>query len=308
MLGRVTQRSIALNAMTNLQNAQARTAKLQEQLSSGKSLSKGSDDSVRAAAALRLNDQVAVNTEQSRNVTDAKAWMTTQENALRSTTSGLQKVRDLTVQAGNGSLDAKGRAAIAAQITEIKNSILGDANTQYQGRAVFSGTTDTSAGFTKVDPAVLPGTPTYTTNDNGQAVRRTISPGVSMQVNISGKSVFGGSADGTATSVFAELDDLAAKITSGDVAGTTAMLGTIDTRINLTTTAMATIGARDNQLDAAEDVNSNELQYLTNQLDDVEGIDQAKTYVEFKMQDTAYQAALMSTAKVIQPTLMDFLR
>ena len=144
MIGRVTQRSIALNSLTNLQNAQSRTAKLQEQLSSGKSLSKGSDDSVRAAAALRLNDQIAGNTENDRNIADARAWNSTQENSLRGVADSLSYVRDLAVRAGNGTLDAKGRAALATEIDEAKKSILGAANTQHQGRAVFAGTTDTT--------------------------------------------------------------------------------------------------------------------------------------------------------------------
>ncbi|WP_432562021.1 flagellar hook-associated protein FlgL [Kineococcus sp. SYSU DK003] len=299
----MTQRSIAMNSLTNLQNMQARSAQLREQITSGTSLSKGSDDSVRAAAALRLNDQVAVNTQNSRNLTEARAWMTTQEPALQSTTDALQRVRDLTVQAGNGALDDKGRAAIAAEIRELKNTILGDANTQYQGRAVFAGT---SAAEQAYDPEGY-----ATTDDTGVLagkqigiVTRTISPGVEMQVNISGKAVYGSGDD----SVFKELDVLAENISLGKVADATAALATIDKRINLATTAMATIGAKTNQLDHAEEVNTNQLQYLTTQLEDVSGVDTAKAYMEITAQSVAYQAALQVTAKTIQSSLVDFLR
>jgi flagellar hook-associated protein 3 FlgL len=71
---------------------------------------------------------------------------------------------------------------------------------------------------------------------------------------------------------------------------------------------MATIGARTNQLDHAEDVNTSQLQYLTSQLDDVQGVDPAKAYLEFTQQNVAYQAALQVTAKTVQATLLDFLR
>jgi flagellar hook-associated protein 3 FlgL len=301
MLGRVTQRSIATNALANLQNTQARTAKLQEQITSGTSLAKGSDDSVRAAAALRLNDQIAVNTENARNVNDARGWMTTQEPALQSTTNALQKVRDLTVQAGNGSLDANGRLAIAKQITEIKNTILGDANTQYQGRAVFAGTSASPTAATSSTDAF--GVTTYEWTGNTDKIERTISPGVKMTVNADGSDVYGG-----ATTLFAELDTLAQNITAGNTAVFTASLTTIDGRISKATNQMAIIGARTNQLDHAEEVNTNQLQYLSAQLDDVQGVDPAKAYLEFTQQNLAYQAALQVTAKTVQTTLMDFLR
>jgi flagellar hook-associated protein 3 FlgL len=294
MLGRVTQRSIAHQALTNLQNSQARSAKLQEQITSGTTLSKGSDDSVRAAAALRLNEQIAVNGENTRNIADARLWNSTQEDALKGVADSLRRVRDLTVQAGNGALDAKGREAIATEIDSIKETIMGAANTQHQGRAVFAGTTNTTVAFAA----------DYTAADNLQVFKRTVSPGVDMTVSIGGASVFGSGA----TSVFQELDELSGAIRSGATAGVTAGLGKIDTRISLNASAMATIGARDNQLDHAEDVNTNQLQYLTTQLEDVQGVDPAKAYLEFKQQDVAYQAALQVTAKTVQTSLLDFLR
>ncbi|WP_041291867.1 flagellin [Kineococcus radiotolerans] len=298
----MTQRSIATNALTNLQNTQTRMAKLQEQITSGNSLPKGSEDSVRAAAALRLNDQIAVNTENGRNLDEARAWMVTQEPALESTTKALQKVRELTVRASNGTFDATARKAIAAEITALKETILGDANTQYQGRAVFAGT---SAGTVAYDAT------TYASNDDTNTtvtpavgvVTRTVSPGVHMQVNISGNSVYGSGND----SLFAELDTLAQKITDGDPTAA-ASLSTIDGRITKATNAMATIGARTNQLDHAEEVNANQLAYLEAQLNDVQGVDPAKAYVEFTQQNVAYQAALQVTAKTVQTSLLDFLR
>ncbi|WP_432544595.1 flagellar hook-associated protein FlgL [Kineococcus sp. SYSU DK002] len=297
MLGRVTQRSIATNALTNLQNTQTRMAKLQDQITSGTSLPKGSEDSVRAAAALRLNDQIAVNTENGRNLDEARAWMTTQEPALQSTTNALQKVRELAVRANNGALSETGRQAIAAEITALKETILGDANTPYQGRAVFGGTT---AGAT----AYAGSTPYAYAGDSG-AVERTISPGVKMTVNILGETVYGTQ---NGANLFAELDTLAANVTAGNTTAVAGALSTIDGRITRATNAMATIGARTNQLDHAEEVNANQLAYLEAQLNDVQGVDPAKAYVEFTQQNVAYQAALQVTAKTVQTSLLDFLR
>lgn len=297
MLGRVTQRSIAANALTNLQNSQTRMARLQEQISSGNSLPKGSEDSVRAAAALRLNDQIAVNAENGRNLSEARAWMTTQEPALQSTADALQKVRELAVRAGNGTLGEAGRKAIAAEITAIRDTVLGDANTQYQGRAVFGGTT---AGVTAFGAG-----PAYAYAGDSSPVERTISPGVKMTVNVLGESVYGLQGG---TTLFAELDALAANVSGGNTGAVAGALSRIDERITGVSNAMATLGARTNQLDHAEEVNTNQLAYLEAQLDDVQGVDPAKAFLEFRQQDVAYQAALQVTAKTVQTSLLDFLR
>jgi flagellar hook-associated protein 3 FlgL len=301
MLGRITQRSIAMNSLTNLQANQNRTAKLQEQITSGSSLQKGSDDSVRAAAALRLNDQIALNADYGSNLDDARNVMDSQEQALNSTVDRLQRVRDLAVGAVNGTLDANARGGIAAEILAIKDTILGNSNTNYAGRAVFGGTTDNTVAYA---PATAPATG-YVTNDDGGTVTRTISAGVTMAVNTSGKTVYG---DAT-SNVFDELDKLAADIKAGTYGATsTVNLTTIDSRISLATNAMATIGAKQNQVDHAEDVNTSQLQYFTAQLNDVQGVDPAKAYLEFTQQNLAYQAALQVTAKTVQTSLMDFLR
>ncbi|WP_432507161.1 flagellar hook-associated protein FlgL [Kineococcus arenarius] len=307
MLGRVTQRSIALNSLTNLQAAQARSSKLQEQLTSGKAYAKPSDNPVAAGNALRLHEQVAVNTEHARNIGDAQAWMTTQENALDGALSALQKVRDLTVQAAStGSNDGKARAAIAIELGEIKNQLLSAANTTHQGRPVFAGTSDKTEAY--VVGADADGKPLYTSRDNGQPVTRTVGPGQELQVNISGAAVFGGSADGTTSSVFAEIDSLIAAVNGNDGAAISDKLSVIDDRLGKVLNGLATVGARVNQLDALQEAGTTRADFLAAQLDEVEGVDLAKTFVEYNLQSTAYQAALQSTAQVIQPTLLDFLR
>ncbi|MCI2240635.1 flagellar hook-associated protein FlgL [Paenibacillus sp. TRM 82003] len=304
MLGRVTQRSIALNSLNNLQASQARSSKLQEQLTSGKAYAKPSDNPVAAGNALRLHEQVAVNTEHARNIGDAQAWMTTQENALDGALSALQKVRDLTVQAAStGSNDGRARAAVAAQLREIKEQLVSSANTTHMGRPVFAGTSTATEAYTAVTDTDGKVTG-YTPNDDRGAVTRAVAPGVEVQVNLSGAAVFG---DDTG-SVFTEIDELIAAVNGTDGAAISEKLSVVDARLDKVTNGLATIGARVNQLDALQEAGTARADFLGQQLDEVEGVDLAKTFVEYNLQSTAYQAALQSTAKVIQPTLLDFLR
>ncbi|WP_369054139.1 flagellar hook-associated protein FlgL [Kineococcus terrestris] len=293
MIGRVTQRSIALNSLTNLQANQARSSKLQEQLTSGTKLAKGSDDPVAAAAALRYRDELAANARHARNIQDASAWLTTQENALTDATKAVQRINALTVQAANtGSVDANGAKAITAELKELKAQLLAAANTTYQGRPVFAGTKDVAVAYT--DAGAYDGGTT--------TVSRTVAPGLELQVGVLGSTAFGGAS----STVFDEIQSLVDTIESGGNAGT--HLGTVQSRLTAITTSLGTVGALTNKLEAAQQVNQTRADTLTTALDDVEGVDLAKTLVEFNLQNTAYQAALQATAKVIQPTLLDFLR
>ncbi|WP_432545912.1 flagellar hook-associated protein FlgL [Kineococcus sp. SYSU DK004] len=299
MIGRVTQRSMALNSLTNLQATKARSAQLQEQLTSGTKLAKGSDDPVAAAAALRYRDQLATNAQHARNIQDASAWLTTQENALTDATKAVQRINALTVQAANtGSVDVNGRTAITAELKELKEQLRAAAGTTYQGRPVFAGAKVIADGTDLYSEAGG----AYTYNGDEAPLKRTVAPGLELAVNVPATKVFGSDAQ----NVFGEIDALIATIEGGGNAGT--HLGTVQARLTSITTGLGTIGALTNKLEAAKEVNQTRADTLTTALDDVEGVDLAKTLVEFNLQNTAYQAALQATAKVIQPTLLDFLR
>jgi flagellar hook-associated protein 3 FlgL len=68
------------------------------------------------------------------------------------------------------------------------------------------------------------------------------------------------------------------------------------------------VGARYNQLTQARQAADDKVLSLTSQLSDVEDIDLPKTLTDLQLQQTAYQAALAAAGRVVQPSLVDFLR
>ena len=87
-----------------------------------------------------------------------------------------------------------------------------------------------------------------------------------------------------------------------------ALPGALDTAMETVRTAQASVGARSNRVDSMQQTANDRHLELQTQLTEVEDIDLPKTITDMTMQQTAYQAALGATAKVIQPSLMDFLR
>src|SRR5919107_1180114 len=87
--------------------------KLQEQLSSGRSISAPSDSPTGTNRAMQTRSDQAALDQQSRNITDAKSWLDTADSVLQGMIDATRKVRDLTVQGQNtGGLSPASQAAI----------------------------------------------------------------------------------------------------------------------------------------------------------------------------------------------------
>lgn len=298
MIGRVTQQTLQRSTLANLQTNLTRMSNLQGQMSGGKVISKPSDDPAGAAQAMGLRAQQRATKQYQRNADDGLAWLTTIDTAMQSSVSTLRRVRDLTVQGGSGALGPTSREAIATELEGLRDGLLDLANTSYLGRQVFAGTSDAGVAFT--DPASA--TPYAWTGTTGAAVQRRVSPDTTVRADADGVSVFGEGA----TSVFALIDDIAADLRSGTNVGP--RLNEIDARMSTMLGELAGVGTRYNQLTTSQSDTAVTLQDLTSRLSGIEDIDLAQTIVELQMQEVAYQGALGATARVLQPTLMDFLR
>ena len=145
MISRVTNQTMSSFAQRNLQDNMARIAKLQE-LAAGESLiARPSDDPTGTADSMRTRADIRANEQYKRNIDDANGWLTTADSALGTVTSLLNKARDLTIQASNGSVSPTGREAIALELESLKENLLGVAETKYLGRSVFAGNSDSGA-------------------------------------------------------------------------------------------------------------------------------------------------------------------
>jgi flagellar hook-associated protein 3 FlgL len=186
------------------------------------------------------------------------------------------------------------RDALATELDQIRQGVLADANTSYLGRPVFGGTTAGTAAYDATGAYV---------GDGGQ-VNRTIGDGEQVRVDTDGQAAFGPAGD----NVFDHLDALTTALRTNDTAGISAGLTALAADATRVANAHAAVGSVYNRVDAANQAATDGELRVKTSLSDVENIDLPKVMVDLQMQQTAYQAALGSTAKVIQPSLLDFLR
>ncbi|AMB58769.1 flagellar hook-associated protein FlgL [Microterricola viridarii] len=294
MISRVTQQTTLLTAQRNLQANAAQLAKLQDQASTRKAFSRASEDPSGAADALRIRAQQRANDQHSRNVNNGLGWVTTLDSTLTEVNDVMKRVRDLTVQGANdGSLSATAKEAIAVELDSLKDHLLGLANTQYLGRTVFAGNSSDGVAFN----------PDYSfTGAPGSEVNRRVGPDTTVRVDGDGSAVFGEGA----TSVFALIEGIAADLRGGTNIG--ARLGDIDQRMSAVRTEHSAVGSRHALIMRAEEAVMDKTVSFEAQRAAVEDIELSRIILDLKAQEITYQAALGVTARVLQPTLMDFLR
>ena len=293
MLTRVTNQMTALQSQQHLQAGSVRLSQAQERATSLDKLSRPSDDPTATAEALRVKSLQSAHAQHTRNVADGDGWLSTTDSALIAADSLMAKVRELTLQGANGALSPNAKEAVAVELEGLKADLLGVANTSINGRSVFAGTSDAGVAF-RADYSW--------TGTAGSSVTRRIGPETTVAVDSDGSAAFGTGA----SSVFALIDDIATSLrTGGDVAS---HLTTVDARVSGLRSVQSDMGARHAQLLRAEDTLMDTKVTLEAQRAGLEDLDLGQAVLDLQLQNNSYQAALQVTAKVLQVSLMDFLR
>jgi flagellar hook-associated protein 3 FlgL len=298
---RITDAMLTSASLADIQRSQARAFDAQEQVSTGKRINHASDDADGAARAVRLHGELAGIARQGQNADAATSWLSATESSLGEVSSILQRVRELTVQAGNGTLSPSDRKAIADEVDQLTESVRDQANTTLDGRYLFSGAQTTTRPYAAGSDAYLGG------RSGQDVVAIDVGPGVSVQVNTNGLALFGeGNGDGL---LIGTLRTLSADIRSGNSAAVQgADLQALDRNATAVVDARAATGATQNRVDAAKSRLADLQTAATKLLSSTEDADMAQAIMTLSTQRSAYQAALQSGASVIQQrTLMDFL-
>lgn len=182
---RISSQQIFSGGISRLQDLNSNLNQTQEQISTGKRVNKPSDDPVAAARILKLDQELSRIETYQRNAGLAENRLQQEESTLAGSVDIVQRVRELTVQAGNGSLSANDRKSISSEIKERLGQLAQTANTRdASGEYIFSGFQGTTAAFAK-DAS---GSWVYQ-GDEGQRVLE-IDDGVTVPISDHGKGIF----------------------------------------------------------------------------------------------------------------------
>ncbi|TCZ76842.1 flagellar hook-associated protein FlgL [Paenibacillus albiflavus] len=301
---RVTQGMLHSQMLRNINNNVGRLDKYQEMQSTGRKINKPSDDAVGITYALRYRSEISMNEQYQKNLDMAKSLVEHSDTTLGQIGDVLLRVKELTVQGVNGTNLGSPMKAIATELEQLYQQMVSLGNDQLNGRYIFNGQ------FTDKLPypdGVLP----QDAQSDPQLINYKFAAGVTIPINITGNEVFGppvGSAGDQGDNMFAVIKGLADAFNSDDTATASSLLVKLEQRFQKVLDVRSDVGARANRIDLIDnrlkdlDLNLNELSGKT------EDADMAEVIMNLKMAENVYQASLSTGAKVIQPSLVDFLR
>lgn len=299
MIGRISAQSTTSQFQRLNAAAESKVAKFNQQISSGL-LFENPSESPSDTSLLLGNDRRLARIEQfSRNATSASQWLASTDQALQSANDSMTRARTLTVQGLNFGTGTAAAEAAAAEIREIRNQLLGTANTTQGGRAIFSGT----AAAPAYDAAgVYQG-------DTG-AVSRAVDTYEILQVNAVGPNAFGESnpTDPMNGSIFERLTAIADALEDGDTATASQGLDAIDSCMRLVRNELGKVGASVNRLDSAQIRLEDEQTSTRNRISQTQDADMAEAIMGLRAAETSYEALMSTTARTMSRSLLDFMR
>jgi flagellar hook-associated protein 3 FlgL len=300
---RVTQSMLTNNSMRNLSSSYARMGQLQDQLATGKKITKPSDDPVVAMKGMFYRSNLTSIEQYKRNLSELYLWMDNSEAGIDQANQGLQRVRELTLQGMNGTLSEEDKKAVAVEIEQIKKDLVGVAETKVAGRYIFHGTDIGNSPIKNGNPAE--GTAPQVADNLTSAVIGSynveVSQGVSLKANVNPGNVF-------SQKLFDTVHNIQKALESGDTDALDTELGNLDDVMETLSAERSELGARYNRLEMIDDRLVQQEVVANRILSDNEDADIERVITDLKTQESVHRAALGVGARIIQPTLMDFLR
>jgi len=289
---RVTNSMMVRNMLDHLKNNMGDLNDLNEQLSSGKLFQMPSDAPIKVADSMNYKSQLNRNTQYQRNTDQAQNWLNTTESALKNGTEVIQRARELAIYASTDSVTSEDREAIASEVKELRDELVDISRTKLGDSYIFSGQ--------QTDQEPFDDTLTYQW-DNDKISRR-LNENVKMNINLTGDEIF--------QDEITALDGLYNDLNSGADGETIGNnnLTNMDNAINNFTQRRSEVGGKLKRIENLKNrLEANEI-HLNQLKSRNEDADLAEVITNLKMEENVYRASLASGARIMQQSLVDFIR
>lgn len=275
---RISHQMLHQNSLNNMNNSMGRFQKAYNEALTGKQVTKPSDDPYGASKAMELKSALVTNEQHERNTGEAKLWLDETGQTVNSMVNVMQRVRELAVQGNNETLSPEDRASVASEVDELTKQLRQFADSKVNGVNLFTKPAGDVAATGKM---------------------MTVGGGLNIQVNVTEQQLLGENSE-----LLTTLENLSAGLREGESMD----LGAIDKGIDRLLTSSAEVGARANRVESAENRMFDNTLQLKTMLSNITDVDMAEAITKLKSEESVYQASLAASAKIIQPSLMDFLR
>lgn len=285
------------NMLRNLSDSYNKMGKLQEQITTGKKVNRPSDDPVVVMKGMAYRMEVDKVVQYQRNLGEVNNWLDNSDDAMDKVGSALHRAYELVTNGATDTMTPDDREKLQAELAQLRLQIQDVANTKVGDKYLFSGTNTSKPLFVG---GVLETDPGGFQND----VEIEVFNGVQLKVNTNGYETFK-EIDDLFVDLTASLGDPNTEITRAEL---DTAISDFQGQLDKVLTIRADIGARQNRSEMMDERLSALEGSAKKQMSENEDIDYEKTITDMLTEEAIHRAALSVGARIIQPSLVDFLR
>lgn len=327
---RITNRYMANGLLYSIQNNLSNLARSQEQLATSRRILRPSDDPNIMGQFLSIKATLSYNEQYNRNIDDGLSFLNMNDAAMGTMGDLLTKVKELTIQAANDTYNSEDRKAVAAQFDKMIDQVVDLANSTVSGKYIYAGTLNDIPPFKRDGDTII-----YLGNED--KITREVLAGTDYRIDAPGvraangsntqNGVFGTFAvdngkqvvyppgnpmSSSEEGIFGILFKLRDLLRDDSVPNFKFDLqegiGNLQLQTDLLIQHRVAIGARTNHFETLKLQLLDQELKLTENLNNIEGVDMARLSIEVNQQLLAYQASLASGANLMKTSLLDYIR
>jgi flagellar hook-associated protein 3 FlgL len=297
---RVANKSIYDMIKMNLANITDDLNKASLVIATGKRIVELSDDPVGLTQVLNIKSTLSNIKQLGRNINLGKSWLSSSESALSNVQNLISDTKALTVQMASANTGAAQRASSAVTIQNTLEEIISLANSEVGGRHIFAGSQTDTIPFTLSGSSV-----TYNGDDTGFTIR--IDRNASLRIGHDGEDIFRPSGSGANDDIFQTLSDLKTALEGNNVSGIQTAMTKLDDHFDHISKKISDIGSKARRMEIKESIFQDMNISNTDRLSSLEDADIIEAIINLKAKELTYQAALTSSARMMQLSLVDYL-
>jgi flagellar hook-associated protein 3 FlgL len=286
------------DGLSAINTASSALAKAQQEVASGRRINGASDDPRGTQLAIAERATMGTIDAYTKTSDAAAVRLASADSVLTAITDKLTSAMTTALGAQGSQANDAARASSAQALRSLRDALVGDINTTFNGQYLFSGTNSTSAAYAQVG-----GTWTYQGNTTTAQVE--VDSGRTVSISFNGQAIVQGS---DATDVFTALDDLANAVEAGDNDGISTGLAALQRAFDRAQRAQGLLGADEQSVDAATSRLSTLRVASEARRSKLEDANMAEAITRLTQADNAYQAALGAVSTAERQSLLDYLR
>ena len=323
---RITNASMVRSHLYDTQNNLTNMSKINQQISTGKVINTVSDDPYKAIKIMNINNEIKYTEKYNYNIDETVGWMNTTDGALDNVGNILGEIKETILKVGNGTYSQNEMKSLNEDMNEKIKQLADTLNSTHGGKYLFGGSSVDDAPITVIENPDGTVKLEFSKDKNGQTIPNTddlkadISSGINIDYNISvGEILNIKDGNGNTVNLLDEINNLSTlmnDIANGDeqtaAKAKETLLndtkGKIDTLFDHVVNERTSLGVRVSTAEKIKELNDEDILNIQDVLSKTQDTDVVEKFIELKSAEMIYQASIQVGAKLIQPTILDYIR